>query len=379
MSIANENNRVELTATAAQATFAYNFRIDATDEIAVYLTPTGVDPDDATQLLTLTTDYTLTGIGEDGGGNIVLTSGSYPSGATAGDVVVAVRDIGFDQDTVFETGQDSAVNQEQSADRLAMRVQRLEEIISRALKSQVTDGSELLLPVAAEGKVLEWQSGVLVNANKLTGSGVASDATDVSIADAAGNFTSGDVEGALAETATRDGTETLTNKTIDDLVLTGTLNKNSVPVLSTVLLDDPQLILSYSGTTTVDWTKLDLSTLGGSAEAAATLGAKQAILHIVVSVTTSASTSAGNVLVQTFVASDTTLTGTPSGNVHKKTVCNATLQATSTSQAKTLSTAEEVNVGLDSNSDFQYGITVNSTVVTCASQSTQIFLVGYRL
>jgi hypothetical protein len=139
VSIANENNRIEITATATQTTFAYNFKIDAESEIAVYLTPTGNTPSDSADLLTLTTDYTLTGVGNDAGGNIVLTVGSYPTGAAAGDVVVAVRNINYDQQDEYVVGQDNAENFEASLDRMAMRIQRLEESITRTIISGVVD------------------------------------------------------------------------------------------------------------------------------------------------------------------------------------------------------------------------------------------------
>lgn len=138
MSISNENNRVDLTASGSQTAFAYNFKIDDETEIEVYLTPTGNTSDDTADLLTLTTDYTVDGVGEDAGGNINLTAGSFPSGATAGDTVIAIRDISYDQDKTFAVGQDNAETLEESSDRLAMRVQRLSEIADRCYKTQAT-------------------------------------------------------------------------------------------------------------------------------------------------------------------------------------------------------------------------------------------------
>lgn len=140
MSIANENNRISLTATATQTTFAYDFKIEANDEIAVYLTPDGNTPSDSVDILTLTTDYTLTGVGDDAGGNIVLTVGSFPTGAAADDVVVAIRAIDYDQPDVYVIGQDNAENLEASIDRMAMRLQRMSEELDRAIKGSITGG-----------------------------------------------------------------------------------------------------------------------------------------------------------------------------------------------------------------------------------------------
>lgn len=140
MSIANENNRVDITATATQAVFAYDFQIDDESEIAVYLTPDGNDPVEADDLLTLTTDYTISGVGDSGGGNITLTVGSFPTGAGADDVVVAIRAIPFTQPDAYNVGEDNAENYENSMDRMAMRVQRLEELLTRALHTDAAQG-----------------------------------------------------------------------------------------------------------------------------------------------------------------------------------------------------------------------------------------------
>lgn len=159
MTIANENNRIDITATGGQTTFAYNFKIEAEDEIAVYLTPNGSTPSDATDILTLTTDYTLTGVDADGGGNIVLTAGSYPSGATAGDVLVAVRAIDFDQPDSYVVGQDHAENLEASLDRMAMRIQRLEEMLGRAYMEGVTgENAQVVIPPAGADEFLKWNA-----------------------------------------------------------------------------------------------------------------------------------------------------------------------------------------------------------------------------
>jgi hypothetical protein len=161
MTIANENNRVQYTATGGQTTFAYDFKIEDESEIAVYLTPNGSDPEYSTDKLTLTTDYTLTGVGNDAGGNIVLTAGSYPSGATAGDVVTAIRAIDMDQPDAYSVGQDHAEQLEASLDRMSMRIQRLEEELDRAIKVQPNTQigeSGVILPEPVGDYIIGWNS-----------------------------------------------------------------------------------------------------------------------------------------------------------------------------------------------------------------------------
>jgi len=136
MSIANENNRIDITASGgSQTVFAYDFQINAESEIAVYQTGVGVAPVEADDLLTLTTDYTLSGVGVSTGGNITLVVA-----ATDGDIVVAIRAIATDQQDAYNVGEDNAENYEASLDRMAMRIQKLEEELDRCHKFDVPQG-----------------------------------------------------------------------------------------------------------------------------------------------------------------------------------------------------------------------------------------------
>ena len=55
--------RVQYTATASQTVFAYPFAIFADANLKVYQTLSGATANDATDLLTLTTHYTVSGAG----------------------------------------------------------------------------------------------------------------------------------------------------------------------------------------------------------------------------------------------------------------------------------------------------------------------------
>ena len=153
MTIANENNRDQHTATAGQTTFSYSFEVEANDEIVVYLTPAGSDPDDSSDILILTTNYSVTGVGDAGGGNIVLTSG-----ATVNDVITIARDITVNQDNAYVIGQDHAEAIEASLDRITMRLQMIDEQVNRSLKTQLTDGSTYFLPKPEAGRLLGWNA-----------------------------------------------------------------------------------------------------------------------------------------------------------------------------------------------------------------------------
>jgi len=88
------------TAGAAQTDFDFNFKIFEEADLKVYLTPSGDTPEDATDILTYETDYTVT-IDGDNGGIIVLVSP-----ASVGDTIILLRDLPKTRTTNYVTGGD---------------------------------------------------------------------------------------------------------------------------------------------------------------------------------------------------------------------------------------------------------------------------------
>jgi len=89
-------NRRQYTASASQTVFAYPFLIFEEEDIAVYYQAVGTD--DAV-LLTLNVDYTVTGVGNEGGGNVILTTP-----ATLGDIITVNSEVAFTQLVDFSVG-----------------------------------------------------------------------------------------------------------------------------------------------------------------------------------------------------------------------------------------------------------------------------------
>lgn len=131
------------TATGGQTEFTVTFPFFTDASLKVYLTPNGQTADDATDILTLTTDYTVTGAGNVEGATkkITLTAGSYPSGATAGDTVVIRRDepIARTSDLAAQ-GDFSSETYNDEQDIVIMILQQLEEALGRTLVGEVTGG-----------------------------------------------------------------------------------------------------------------------------------------------------------------------------------------------------------------------------------------------
>lgn len=139
-------NRIRYTATASQTAFAVPFEFQANAQIKVYKNGT---------LLTLTTHYTLTGAGVEGGGTLTLVTG-----AALNDDILVVRDIAVERQGDFPvSGVFDVASLNSQLDALTMMVRDLETRIERRLlRLGVTDTPESMsdLPVksARASKVL---------------------------------------------------------------------------------------------------------------------------------------------------------------------------------------------------------------------------------
>ena len=131
--------RVQYTAAAAQTDFDYPFPIFADADLVV-------DVDGVTQALT--TDYTVTGAGDDTGGTITFLA------AMAGSEVVTIyRDLAIERLTDFQqNGRFSSASFNDELDKIIMIQQQLDSADGRALRvpmNDATSNADMELPVAA--------------------------------------------------------------------------------------------------------------------------------------------------------------------------------------------------------------------------------------
>lgn len=141
--------RSQYTATSGQTVFTVPFEFFENSDLKVYKNAT---------LLTLTTNYTVTGAGVTGGGSITLVSG-----ATAGDILTIVRDVPVKRVTDFPTSGPFNVDALNSdLDRLTAMVQQQETLDGRSLRLDQFDtpNSFNTLPVKADrvGRVLQFNA-----------------------------------------------------------------------------------------------------------------------------------------------------------------------------------------------------------------------------
>lgn len=145
------NSRRQYTASAAQTAFDYPFPIFENSDIVVY---------DNSTLQVLTTDYTVSGAGNDSGGTI-----TFLSGRTLGHTITIYRDIPIERISQFANdGPQSADAYNEELNRIVMVQQQLEELIQRCIRvpliSSGADSAFQLDMSAFEGKFITIVNGI---------------------------------------------------------------------------------------------------------------------------------------------------------------------------------------------------------------------------
>jgi len=146
---------VKYTATASQTVFPYSFVVFDEDDLVVYQNGTA---------LTISSDYTVSGVGSEDGGNVTLLTG-----ATADDEIV-IASVPNQERTSQYTGSERGFTKELLDDdfnRIVAQVQRNRLAALRCPARTLADwnGTQMSLPEADETKVLGWNetTGQLAN------------------------------------------------------------------------------------------------------------------------------------------------------------------------------------------------------------------------
>jgi hypothetical protein len=138
MTVTNTTARNQYTATAGQTVFAYTFEVYNKNDLVVLQNGTTLSEGG---------NYTVSGVGNDSGGNITLTVG-----ATAGDIITIYRDMALERLTDYQNSGDFlAVEVNEDFDRLWLAMQQESELNSRAIVKPVEDldSINVTLPIAA--------------------------------------------------------------------------------------------------------------------------------------------------------------------------------------------------------------------------------------
>lgn len=143
MTVATNDRRIQYTASAGQTVFPYDFPIEANTEIKVLQT---LASDSTTSTLTLTTNYTVSGVGDSGGGNITLVTG-----AALGDIITITGNTPLTRTTDFNQAGDFLTSElNAQLDRITNILQENDTETSRAVLLADEDTADsLTLPTTS--------------------------------------------------------------------------------------------------------------------------------------------------------------------------------------------------------------------------------------
>ena len=166
--------RNDYTGNGATATYTYSFRIFASSDLKV----TKTDTSGVSTTLTLTTDYTVTGVNSTSGGTITLTAGNLPSNYLL--TIRFQRSIQQATDLRNQGGYFASTH-ENKFDETTRYAQQLQDQADRSLKLPETEAgtaAKTTLPTATSraSKFLGFDS----SGNPIAAAGTSADLTPVS-------------------------------------------------------------------------------------------------------------------------------------------------------------------------------------------------------
>lgn len=148
MTVVNTTRRVTATASAGQTVFNFDFELAAAADLVVL--QEGVQ-------LTITADYSVSGVGEEDGGSITLVTG-----ATAGDEIVMYSAEAIQRLADYTTGGDfRAVVLNAEQDKVIRLLQDLQTALARKVGPADSDitGASVVLPAPGAGGYIRWNAG----------------------------------------------------------------------------------------------------------------------------------------------------------------------------------------------------------------------------
>ena len=160
MTVTNTDRKDVFVGDGATLIFAYGFRIFEAAGINVTIQDTSVSPQTEITLV-LNTDYTLSGVGDPGGGNVtILLTGQLSSAPSATDNITLIGDTARTQNLDLITNDDfPSQSQEDAFDKLTFIVQEIEEEVDRSMKLAVNiTGVSVLLPTPEADAPIGWNA-----------------------------------------------------------------------------------------------------------------------------------------------------------------------------------------------------------------------------
>lgn len=146
MTVIAHDQRNQYTAVGGDTVFNYTFEIAANTDLNVYKRAAGSTPNDTTDKLTLTTDYTVPSVGNTNGGTIVLVVA-----ATAGDIITIEGNVSVARSSSFTPGGlVKAEDLNTEFDNQTLIEQKIQTILNKLVpqyaQSAVVAAKDLVLP-----------------------------------------------------------------------------------------------------------------------------------------------------------------------------------------------------------------------------------------
>jgi hypothetical protein len=242
MTISSTETRKSYNGNGVTTVFTFDYLFLAAADLQVRL----VDAVGAVTLLTLNTDYTVTGVGNDNGGDVTLNTAP-----AVGERLVINRVMNLVQEIDYITGDPfPAQTHERGLDRLTMMVQQHDERLDRTLQLPITSeaNAALIDPEAVEvvANIAGDVTTVALNdANVTTVAGISGNVTTV--AGISGNVTTvAGIQANVTTVATNDANVTTVAGSIANVNTTG----NNIANVNTVA----------GNTTNINTVAADLST-----------------------------------------------------------------------------------------------------------------------
>jgi len=136
MSISTTSNRKSYNGNGSTLIFAYDFLITDETHLNVYKVTISTG---AKTLLTIATDYTVSGVGDGSGGNVTLTGSGSGAAPTTLEQLLIVREVPLTQLVDYVANDKFPANTHEGAlDKLTMALQQHDELIDRSVKLPIT-------------------------------------------------------------------------------------------------------------------------------------------------------------------------------------------------------------------------------------------------
>ena len=342
--------RNQYTSAASQTAFTYAFPIFADADIKVYVGST---------LKTLTTDYTVSGAGDDNGGTV-----TFVTGQTSGDIITLYRDMPVQRTSDYQTNGDflaDTVNDD--FDKLAMMIQQVEyDLNSRTLRfGQFTTGIPLseFTENATDraGKVLAFDSSGDPNITQELGTYQGTDATTTtaaySIRDIVKSTTTAQLNNIYICTAASASGTALTNASYWSLII------DAVSAASSATSASSSATAAASSATAAATSATSAATSATTATTKAATATTQATTATTQA--TNAATSATNAASSATSASGSATTATT----------KATAASTSATSAATSATTATTKAGEASTSATNAAASATTATTQASTATTQ--------